>query len=302
MSKRHPLELESEQSSLKKMQVAGYGQNPAVSPSFKGGPTSGSPLKSKDTSALSNRAVGGPLAQHLQKEYGDMLPKANLTSLPDNKVTEFIRILSEYQMKMQSQQNYIQTKRTRGKVRELAQVELLRQIATLQKKHQTELAELKDQQDKDKADFLEQWREYLGQEEQKARDLVTKTKERQQYALEEKREEVQNSFHKFVYSKRYCKLREQEKVFFSIKNYVEAERCSNEKAGLEKAEKLQHEANIRQKVEAAVAKLRKFQLSQTEAVMKRIRRDRNEQLATRNKDTLKAIKRVKLEINTMVEK
>lgn len=36
--------------------------------------------------------------------------------------------------------------------------------------------------------------------------------------------------------------------------------------------------------------------------MKRIRRDRNEQLAIRTKDTLKIIKRVKLEINMMLEK
>lgn len=36
--------------------------------------------------------------------------------------------------------------------------------------------------------------------------------------------------------------------------------------------------------------------------MKRIRRDRNEQLATRTKDTLKIIKRVKLEINMLLEK
>jgi hypothetical protein len=36
--------------------------------------------------------------------------------------------------------------------------------------------------------------------------------------------------------------------------------------------------------------------------MKRIRRDRNEQLATRHKDTLKVIKRVKLEINELIER
>lgn len=59
--KKHPLELESEQSSLKKMTLAGYGQNPAVSPSFKGMPTSPSPLK-KSQGGVSNVAVGGPLA------------------------------------------------------------------------------------------------------------------------------------------------------------------------------------------------------------------------------------------------
>ena len=46
--------------------------------------------------------VGSPLAKFLRKEYGEMIPKTNLTSLPDFKITEFIRILSEYHKKMES--------------------------------------------------------------------------------------------------------------------------------------------------------------------------------------------------------
>ena len=47
--------------------------------------------------------AGSPLAKFLRKEYGEMIPKTNLTSLPDFKITEFIRILSEYHKKMESQ-------------------------------------------------------------------------------------------------------------------------------------------------------------------------------------------------------
>jgi hypothetical protein len=83
------------------------------------------------------------------------LPKANLTALPDSKVVEFIRILSEYQHKMESHQNYVQTKKARCKVRELAQIELLRQISFIRAKHDKELSELRDQQEKDKIDFLD---------------------------------------------------------------------------------------------------------------------------------------------------
>ena len=43
-----------------------------------------------------------PLAKFLNKEYGDLLPKTNLTSLPDFKVTEFIRIIGEYHKKCES--------------------------------------------------------------------------------------------------------------------------------------------------------------------------------------------------------
>ena len=44
-----------------------------------------------------------PLAKYLEKEYGDMIPKTYLSSLPDFKVTEFIRVLAEYQKKCESQ-------------------------------------------------------------------------------------------------------------------------------------------------------------------------------------------------------
>ena len=73
-----------------------------------------------------------------------MMPKAHLTSLPDFKITEFIRILSEYRTKMESQHQYIEAKRARGKVRELAQIELLRQIKMLNLKHEAELHELEE--------------------------------------------------------------------------------------------------------------------------------------------------------------
>ena len=60
------------------------------------------------------------LAQYLQSEYGELIPKVNLTSLPDFKVTEFIRILNQYHKKMESHQNYLEAKKTRFKIKELA--------------------------------------------------------------------------------------------------------------------------------------------------------------------------------------
>jgi len=94
-----------------------------------------------------------------------LIPKANLTSLPDFKITEFIRILSEYHKKMESQQQYVEAKRARGKVRELAQIELLRQIKILHEKHQVELKELETQQKLAAADFQEEWQIYLEESE-----------------------------------------------------------------------------------------------------------------------------------------
>jgi hypothetical protein len=51
---------------------------------------------------------------------------------------------------------------------------------------------------------------------------------------------VLGQYHKFVHSKKYCTLREKEKVFFSIKNYIEADKFSREAEALEASEKVFH--------------------------------------------------------------
>lgn len=72
------------------------------------------------TTTMTNFSKGSPLANYLNREYGDMLPKTNLTNLPDFKVTEFIRVLGEYHKKCESQQKYLSAKKARGKLREIA--------------------------------------------------------------------------------------------------------------------------------------------------------------------------------------
>jgi len=84
----NPLQLTSKKASLSKIEKAGFKiddgfANLVGSESGKG--------SSKDA-----------LAKYLQMEYGELIPKVNLTSLPEFKVTEFIRILNQYHTKMKS--------------------------------------------------------------------------------------------------------------------------------------------------------------------------------------------------------
>ena len=142
---------------------------------------------------------------------------------------------------MESQQQYIEAKRARGKVRELAQIELLRQIKIQHEKHESELKELEVQQQQDFLDFQEEWQVYLAESEQKAYELIKKLYEAQEKALVDRREEVLNRYHRFVYSKQYCKLRAQEKTFFAVREYVQADKCRREADALETIEKQKHE-------------------------------------------------------------
>lgn len=46
----------------------------------------------------------------LLKEYGEMLPKTGIYSLPDFKVTAFLRMLDDYHKKLEGEQRYIEAK------------------------------------------------------------------------------------------------------------------------------------------------------------------------------------------------
>ena len=54
-------------------------------------------LKSKNTSIMHLREAGHDVnATSLMRDYGNMLPKSGIYSLPDFKVTAFLKVLSDY--------------------------------------------------------------------------------------------------------------------------------------------------------------------------------------------------------------
>ena len=46
----------------------------------------------------------------LQQEYGEMLPKTGVYSLPNFMVIAFMRILTDYHKKLESEQRYLEAK------------------------------------------------------------------------------------------------------------------------------------------------------------------------------------------------
>lgn len=107
-------------------------------------------------------------------------------------------------------------------------------------KHNSELLDLKSTQNRETGEFLEEWDTYLQDEEAKAYEMIDKKKIKDAEDLIKKREEVTNQYHKFVHSKEYCKLKETEKIMFSVKNYIEAEKCSRKAQELEASERVFH--------------------------------------------------------------
>lgn len=107
-------------------------------------------------------------------------------------------------------------------------------------------------QQKDKDEFLSEWKVYMDEEEQKAFDHITNQRKTDVENLELKRQEVKNQYHKFVHSKHYCTLREKEKIYFSVKNYIEADKYSREAEAMVEEEKKLHQKNIDDKIRLEV--------------------------------------------------
>ena len=66
-----------------------------------------------------------------------------------------------------------------------------------------------------------------------------------------------------------------------MREYVEADRCRREADALEITEKMKHQEHIKVEAEKAVVKMQKLHVFQKESLMKRIRRERDEQLIQR---------------------
>jgi hypothetical protein len=87
---------------------------------------------------------------------------------------------------------------------------------------------------------MNEWKVYLKEGEKKAFQMIEDKDRSDIEDIKFKRREILSQFHKFVHSKEYCTLREKEKIYFSVKNYIEADKCSRAAARLEESEKLFH--------------------------------------------------------------
>jgi len=69
------------------------------------------PMKSMNSSMnhlLVGEAAGDPV--NLLIEYGEMLPKEGVKSLPDYKVMAFLRVLTDYRKKLEEEERYLESK------------------------------------------------------------------------------------------------------------------------------------------------------------------------------------------------
>lgn len=82
-------------------------------------------------------AAGDPF--NILLEYGEMLPKEGVKSLPDYKVMAFLRVLTDYRKKLEEEARYPESKQARIKFKKIAKIELRRQMRKMQERQTMEL-------------------------------------------------------------------------------------------------------------------------------------------------------------------
>ena len=104
------------------------------------------------------------------------------------------------------------------------------------------------------------------------------------------------------FSKDLLELRDREAKLVRMKRYDEAERIKMKADLLEEFERNKLEAEMQSVIEKKEAKLRHTQQLALAALLKRIQRDRNEQLKHRQQDSQRLIQRNKIILNDTLTK
>ena len=208
----------------------------------------------------------------------------------DNKVIDFLRLLEEYRRKCEMEQNYQEAKKARGKFDELLKKETIRQKNTIRAAQEQELQDIEAAQKAQFLEFSQAWDNYMSDYEATAYLSLEKLKEKHMIEFQNYQEKIRTELKKKMkFSKDLLELRDREAKLVRMKRYDEAERIKQKADLLEEFETSKLEAEMGGIIERKEAKLRHTQQLALAALLKRIQRDRNEQLKHRQQDSQRLI-------------
>ena len=143
-------------------------------------------------------------------------------------------------------------------------------------------------------EFSEAWDNYMAQYEETAFKSLERLKEKQILELQEfQAKALKEAKLKVKNSRELLELRKKQQALAKQKLYDEADIIKRKADKLEEWENAKNEATIGEIVEKKEAKFRQQQQLAVSAMLKRIQRDRNEQLKHREQDSERLIQRNK---------
>lgn len=239
---------------------------------------------------------------NLEKELSNADEKSEAVQA-ENKVLDFLQLLEEYRLKCQSEGNYPEAKKAQLKYEELKKKETVRQLQQTRETQEKELDSLENAQKTQLEEFNKAWDTYMAEYEATAYKSLEKLKEKHIAEYQEVMSKVTEEAQKKVkHSKDLLELRQKQHTLARQKVYEEAEKIKLKADLLESAENEKNEAIVRKVVEKKEKQIRQQQQMALTALLKRIERDRNEQIKHREVDSSRLILRNKNILNGLIAK
>lgn len=227
-------------------------------------------------------------------QYGSLLPRTGVHFLPDTKVIDFLKLLDDYRKKCEKEGNFSEAKRARKKFEDLKEKETLRQQNNMRTAQEQELLTVENAQKAQFIEFSQAWDNYMSDYEATAYLSLEKLKEKHLIEIEQLREKIKNeSKIKLKLSKELLEMRKRVRLLVSMKEYDEAETVEQKANALEAIEREKMDEELEEIILKHEEKLRRKQQLALSALLKRIQRDRNEQLKHRQMDSQRLIQRNK---------
>lgn len=209
---------------------------------------------------------------------------------PDPKVIEFLKLLYAFQAKCEKEGKYGEAKLAQEKMDEIKIKEILRQESNIRSFQEEELAQVENAQKEQFIEFNKVWDNYMAEYETTALASLEKMKEKHISEVAELHEKLKRelAFH-FKSSKQLIELRQKEGALVKLKKYSEAEKIKAQADSLEEWERANKEKEIEEITDKKTLALRKQQQRSLGVLLKRIQKDRDQQLKNRDTDSQKLV-------------
>ena len=160
-----------------------------------------------------------------KKKYGALLPKTGVYFLPDERIIAFLKIMNEMRKRYEAAGNYMMANKFKKIFERWSQDEQERQCHNMRIAQQRELVNIENAQKMQYFEFADAWDKYMADYEQTAFNLVQNLKNKQYQEIEDlKKFWTEKFYNDHRWNKQIIELRKQEKIYFSVKDYVNAEK------------------------------------------------------------------------------
>mmetsp|Transcript_36114 Transcript_36114/g.58288 ORF Transcript_36114/g.58288 Transcript_36114/m.58288 type:complete len:414 (-) Transcript_36114:65-1306(-) len=215
---------------------------------------------------------------------------------PDGETTTPLTLLKRlhtYRKQCESNGEYVEAQKARRKYEELRAKEEERQRRLVDQAQQHEMNEVEQAQRHQFLGFSNAWDKYMADYESTAYMSLERLKEQHAEELSYFQEKIRNQPPRVKCSRELLELRRKQEALAKLGKYEEAWKVKDEGDQLEQWEQARASSLVSDSARRQEARLRSQQQKALQALLKRIQRDRGEQIRHRQVDSQRLIQRNK---------